>query len=281
MTDEKKEEKQPIIVVKKKVSHGGHHGGAWKVAYADFVTAMMAFFLVMWLVAQSPKVKEAVGGYFRDPVGFTEKAGKGMLDGGTSPVKSFKFDKAELEKKLQDEKQKLCNMGEKITEAINESADMAKLKEFVEIEMIDEGLRIQLIDASASGDSSIFFDQGSSELKPKTIELLATIAKELGQLPNHVVIEGHTDAKPMNRNNYTNWELSADRANSARRLMESVGLKSEQILEIRGNADTYPRFPSDPDDPRNRRVAIIVLNEAYEDKFKEVELGAEHAEKLE
>ncbi len=281
MADDKTDQ-QPIIVVKKNKGHEGFHGGAWKVAYADFVTAMMAFFLVMWLVGQSPKVKEAVGGYFRDPVGFSDKAGKGVLEGGSSPVKNMKFEKADAEKKRVDEAQTLSTAGEKIRETISKSADMAKLKDFVEIEMTDEGLRIQLIDASANSDSAIFFDVSSAKLKPRAVQLLTTISEELGALPNHIIIEGHTDARPFHSDNdYSNWELSADRANSARRLMESSGLKAKQVLQIRGEADTQLRYTANPEDPRNRRVAIIVLNEAYEEQFKNVDVGNERAEKTE
>jgi chemotaxis protein MotB len=272
MADE--ETKQPIIIKKKKAGHGGHHGGAWKVAYADFVTAMMAFFLVMWLVSQSDAVKQAVQGYFNDPVGFMKKAGKGALQGSSAPIKDFK---GNLAQQLKDEKKMLTEAGDKIKEAIQKSADIEKLKDFVEIEMTPEGLRIQLIDAAANSDSSIFFDLGSAQLKPRTRLLLSAIAEELGHLPNHIVIEGHTDARPMSSVTYSNWELSADRANSARRLMEESGLKDRQVIGIRGYADVQLKFRSAPDDARNRRVAIIVLNEVREEPLKEVEISPEHA----
>jgi len=273
MTDEDK--KRPIIVVKKKGAHEGHHGGAWKVAYADFVTAMMAFFLVMWLVSQSDKVKEGVGGYFRDPVGFSDKAGKGVFEGGNSAVKDLK---SELVKRREAEKQVLESTGQKIREAISNSPDMAKLKDFVEIEMTPEGLRIQLIDAATHPDSSNFFDLGSAKLKARTSVLLEEIAADLGALPNHIIVEGHTDSKPYTgRTEYSNWELSADRANSARRLMESSGLRPKQIIEIRGQADSKPKIAENPEDPRNRRVAIIVLNEEHDDRIKDIEVGSELA----
>ncbi|SYZ72953.1 conserved hypothetical protein [Candidatus Zixiibacteriota bacterium] len=275
MSDDDKQ--RPIIVVKKKGKHGGHHGGAWKVAYADFVTAMMAFFLVMWLVSQSDAVKKAVEGYFNDPVGFMKNAGQGVMQGGTSPIKDFKEQKQEMAKKIEEEKKKLTDAGNKIKETIRESAEIAKLKDFVEVEMTPEGLRIQLIDASDKSDSSIFFDLGSAKLKPKTALLLSAIAGELGKLRNHIMIEGHTDARPMMSESYTNWELSADRANSARRQMEISGLRSNQVVEIRGDADVNLRIPSAPEDPRNRRVAIIVLDEAHDPKFKEVEVSSENA----
>ncbi|MCX6827546.1 MAG: OmpA family protein [candidate division Zixibacteria bacterium] len=273
MAEEEKKELAPIIIIKKKGHHAGHHGGAWKVAYADFVTAMMAFFLVMWLVNQSPAVKQGIGGYFRDPVGFNKKAGQGMFEGGASPVKSFKYEKKEPSKDFEGEKQKLADAGEKIRDMINKSPDIEKLKDFVEIEMVPEGLRIQLIDASATSDSSIFFALGSAKLKPRTSLLLSSIASELGNLPNHIIVEGHTDSRPFTgRIDYSNWELSSDRANSARRLMEFSGLHLGQIFEVRGNADTQLRFASTPDDPRNRRVAIIVLSEEYENQIRNIGL---------
>jgi chemotaxis protein MotB len=271
------EKQRPIIVVKKKGKHGGHHGGAWKVAYADFVTAMMAFFLVMWLVNQSDAVKKAVEGYFNDPVGFMKNAGKGVMQGGTAPIKDLKDQKQDIAKKIEEEQKRLSEAGKKIKKTIRESSEIAKLKDFVEVEMTPEGLRIQLIDASDNSDSSIFFDLGSAKLKPKTALLLSAIAGELGKLPNHIMIEGHTDARPMASSSYTNWELSADRANSARRQMEISGLQSNQVVEIRGDADVNLRIPTAPEDPRNRRVAIIVLDEAHDPKFKEIEVGSENA----
>lgn len=273
MADEEKHNK-PVIIKRKKNGHAGHHGGAWKVAYADFVTAMMAFFLVMWLVSQSDAVKQAVGGYFRDPVGFSEKAGKGALEGSAAPFKAPVPAAPDLQKKHQAEEKKLKTAGEKIREAIENSNEAGKIKDYVEIEIVPEGLRIQLIDASAASDSAIFFDLGSSKLKPWAQSVLATIGSELGKLPNHIIVEGHTDSRPfVSSNGYTNWELSSDRANSARRLMESSGLKGDQIIEIRGYADVQLRLPERPEDPRNRRVAIIVLNEAYEQRFKDIQVG--------
>nr|MBN2278229.1 OmpA family protein [candidate division Zixibacteria bacterium] len=257
---EEEPKKQPVIVVKKKGGHGGHHGGAWKVAYADFVTAMMAFFLVMWLVAQSDAVKQAVQAYFQDPAGFMKGQGKNILKGGESPVESFKNSKPNVATRLEQERESLSNAGERIQSAILNSAELQSLKDFVEIEMIPEGLRIQLIESDKK--ESHFFDLGSARLKDKAALLLKAIAQELGQLPNYIVVEGHTDSKPYNgTNNYTNWELSADRANSARKLMDESGLRRDQIVEIRGNADRIPKIASDPLDPRNRRVAIIVLND--------------------
>jgi len=265
---------QPVIVVKKKGGHGGHHGGAWKVAYADFVTAMMAFFLVMWLVNQSVVVREAVAGYFQDPTGFMEKlkeGGSSLMKGGTSPVESFKYEVGEIKNRLQQQQGKLMDIGNNIRRAIEKVPEIDKLKDFIEIEVTPEGLRIQLIDASATSDSAIFFDLGSAHLKPMAALILSAIASELGKLPSHIVIEGHTDSRPFRaRKDYSNWELSSDRANSARRLMEKSGLKDGQIINIRGFADKKLKIMGNSEDPRNRRVTIIVLNEEYEQHLADI-----------
>jgi chemotaxis protein MotB len=253
--EEKKE--QPIIIKKGKGGHGGHHGGAWKVAYADFVTAMMAFFLVMWLVNQSDKVKESVGGFFRDPVKF----GKGVA--GVMPSESgsrLKMGKnPEMRRQVEEHvKEALTQLGEEIRSSIQEQPAFQKFNDQVAIEMTDEGLRIQLIESS----NTPFFERGSSELGGAARALVGMIGQQLGRMPNRAVIEGHTDAiRYADSARYTNWELSADRANSARRVMLSGGLREKQIAEVRGFADRQPRIQLSPTDPRNRRVTITVLND--------------------
>jgi len=269
MSEENFKSEKPIIVIKKKVNHGGHHGGAWKVAYADFVTAMMAFFLVMWLVSQSDEVKQSVQGYFQNPVGFMKSKGHGALDGDSSPIQS-KPGKSVLSNKLQQERELLLSASNNIKVAIDNIPELKGMKDNIDIEITPEGLRIQLIEAG-KGDGSVFFDLGSARLKEHTSLLLTAIASELGKLPNEIVIEGHTDSKPFSGTyGYSNWELSADRANSARKLMASAGLRSEQVVEIRGNADRLPRHPDNPKDPRNRRVVIIVLNEEAALEFRNI-----------
>jgi len=256
---EEKKEAQPIIVKKGKGEHGGHHGGAWKVAYADFVTAMMAFFLVMWLVSQSDIVKENVGGYFRDPVGFSKTAQAGILktDGGTKPVVGS--DMALLRRKLEEAvRASLTRTGDKIREAVDHDQSLELLKGQVEIEMTDEGLRISLIESSETH----FFKRGSDQLEPQAEKLVRVIGRQLSQLPNHIIIEGHTDAvRYADSASYTNWELSVDRANSARRIMLAGGLKQNQISEVRGFADRQLRVKLEPTNPRNRRVTITVQND--------------------
>ena len=231
---------RPIIIFKKKRSHGGHHGGAWKVAYADFVTAMMALFIVLWLLNTSKQVQEAVGGYFRDPNGTAKKLGSNVAGAG----ENFLLTKDDMPK-LKDQLQR----------AIRQMNDFDKIKNQIEITVTPEGLRIELLE-SASGT---FFKSGSPQLNVDGRELLDTIALELGKLPNKVSIEGHTDSKPYAASrSYGNWELSADRANAARRLMQANGLGPTQVTQVRGFADQRLRKLDSPLDPSNRRISLIV-----------------------
>lgn len=262
--------KQPVIIVKsRKKGHEGHHGGAWKVAYADFVTAMMAFFLVMWLVGQSAPVKEAVGGYFRDPVAFGKGeavlSGAGeILKGGQAAARdSVQIALDELQKQAEAAvRQKLAQAGASIRKQLEASPELAELSGQMEIEMTDEGLRIQMIEPN-TGEA--FFQSGSAALGARTTHVLALIAQQLGALPNHIVIEGHTDSTSYGQaSRYTNWELSADRANSARASMEQSGLPAGRIREVRGYAANRPRPGLEPADPRNRRISILVLNDFEE-----------------
>jgi chemotaxis protein MotB len=230
----------PIIIIKKKGGHGGHHGGAWKVAYADFVTAMMSLFIVLWLLSSSKPVQEAVGGYFRDPSGTAEK--KGTINVGAG--ENFVLTKDDMPK-LKDQ----------LEQKIREMNDFEKLKSHVEMTITSEGLRIELME-SASGT---FFGSGSPKLNADGRDLLITLAQELSKLPNKISIEGHTDSKPYaTSGNYTNWELSTDRANAARRLMQANGIAHGQISQVRGFADQRLRKPQDALDPSNRRVSLIV-----------------------
>jgi chemotaxis protein MotB len=250
----------PVVIIKKKKGHGhGHHGGAWKVAYADFVTAMMAFFLVLWIVGQSKAVKAGVAGYFREPGVLEFERSTGILPGATVGISPegepalqqegagpTPADRAALEKKATMIKQML-----------ERQPEFKAMKDQIEIKMTKDGLRVELLEKS----DSLFFDSGSAVLKGQTIRLLQAIARELGSLQNHIVIEGHSDSRRYSTSGaYTNWELSSDRANAARREMETA-LPAGQINEVRGYADTRLRIPSDPLDPRNRRVSIVVSNQ--------------------
>ncbi|UCE65172.1 MAG: OmpA family protein [Candidatus Zixiibacteriota bacterium] len=255
------EEQQPIIIVKKSGGRGGHHGGSWKVAYADFVTALMAFFLVMWLVNQEQAVKDAVQGYFNDPVNFGKKEGSSsVLPGGAS---IFDSDVPPPKQPTGEEglKEVLEKAGNQLQMELAKIPGFDAIKEHVHVEMIPEGLRIQLIEASSTDDnSSYFFDLGSAKLSDKGIQILTVIGQELGNLDNKIVVEGHTDSKQYHYNDrYSNWELSADRANSARKLLQEKEIESGQIYAIRGYADNSPMITDNPADARNRRIAIVVL----------------------
>jgi len=230
----------PPIIIKKKISHAGHHGGAWKVAYADFVTAMMALFIVLWLLNTNKPVREAVAGYFKDPSGTATKIGTNQVGTGES-ILLKKEDMADLKKQLEKKIQSMI--------------DMQKLNKNVEMTITAEGLRIELLES----DKGTFFDSGSPNLKPNGQEMLGLLAVQLGEVPNHLSIEGHTDAKPYGaKGSYSNWELSADRANAARRLMQQSGLRSDQVAQVRGFADQRLRNLKDPLEASNRRVSIIV-----------------------
>src|SRR5712664_1235796 len=233
----------PPIIIKKKVSHGGHHGGAWKVAYADFVTAMMALFIVLWLMNTSKPVQEAISGYFKDPAGTAKKVGMdqpGSLGSG---------------QKVQVTKQNMAELKEQLETRIQSITDLEKLRKNIEMTVTAEGLRIELLES----DKGTFFNSGSPKLNQSGQEMLALLAEQLGKGPNHLSIEGHTDAQPYGgRSNYGNWELSADRANAARRLMAQSGLRSDQVSQVRGFADQRLRNLKDAKDPSNRRISIIV-----------------------
>ncbi len=230
----------PVIVVRKKRGHGGHHGGAWKVAYADFVTAMMALFIVLWLLASDEKVRKAVGGYFQDPTG------KGNLMGTTL---SGTGDGLALKREDMD------NLKDKLQQALQQSVKLERVRQNVQITVTAEGLRIELLE----DEKGVFFESGSAKPTPNGEELIIRLAQELGQLPNKVYLEGHTDARPFSGGgDYTNWELSADRANAARRIMQAHGLRPDQVAQIRGYADQRLRLPQDPTHPSNRRISVIV-----------------------
>ena len=233
-------DEQPIII--KKVSgHGGHHGGAWKVAYADFVTAMMALFIVLWLMNSSKPVQEAVGGYFRDPRGVAQKKGTALGGAGENAPVVKKEDMAKLK--------------EDLLKAMEKLADFEKLKKQIEMTVTPEGLKIELME----DPNGTFFENGKAQPTAIMQNLLKVLSVEVGKLPNPVSIEGHTDSKPFSDSQiYGNWELSTDRANAARRLMQNSGLRPDQVVQVRGYADQNLHKPLQPEDASNRRVTLII-----------------------
>jgi chemotaxis protein MotB len=231
---------RPIIIVKKKAGHGGHHGGAWKVAYADFVTAMMALFIVLWLMNSNKKIQEAVGGYFKDPTGKSKLVGTDMRGSGEN---------------LTIKKDDMSQLKEQLQRAVHKMDDFEKLKNQIQITITPEGLRIELLES----ESGTFFPIGSAVPNEDARQLLSLLSSELGKLPNKLSVEGHTDSKPYAvAGDYGNWELSADRANAARRLMQATGVRSDQVSQVRGYADQRLRSPNNPLDPSNRRISVIV-----------------------
>lgn len=235
------EQGKPVIIIKKKAGHGGgHSGGAWKVAYADFVTALMSLFIVLWLMNTSPKIRQAVAGYFNDPQGHTEQTGT---------------DRSGSSDNLPVTEKNIHELKKRIEEAVRKMNDLKALQNQIQITITPEGLRIELLETK---DGS-FFDTGSATLNERGKELLTMLAGQLGGIPNRVEIEGHTDAQPYARpGGYDNWDLSSDRANAARRVMQVTGLRKNQVSEVRGYADEDLRVPSNPLDPSNRRVSLIV-----------------------
>ena len=237
---------QPIII-KRKGGHAGHHGGAWKVAYADFVTAMMSLFIVLWLMGSSEKVKQAVSGYFNDPKGTGKLMGTLMTGTGSGVT---------IAQASNDQLQKLKD---KLEAEIKARKELEKLSKQIEITITPEGLRIELIE----GKDGTFYELGSAKLSGSGQELLSLLAKELKTLPNSLLIEGHTDATPYSSDaGYSNWDLSADRANSARRLLQQDGVRTNQVTQVRGYADQMLRMKNSPTDPSNRRISILVKNDS-------------------
>jgi chemotaxis protein MotB len=244
--------KIPPIIIIKKAAHGRHppHGGAWKVAYADFVTAMMAFFLVMWIVNTSPQVRTGVASYFRDPGFFETSSGGGAMPGasagalpGNAPAPDVAVARAALEA-----------AAERIRQGLQGTAGFASIEHRVEMTLGADGLRIELLDLGDSG----FFGVGSADVHPDAVTVLRVIAEQVSALPSMIAIEGHTDARLYERTGYGNWDLSAARANAARRVLESGGVSASQVEALHGYADARLRHPDDPLDPRNRRVAIVL-----------------------
>ncbi|HSO62687.1 MAG TPA: flagellar motor protein MotB [Desulfobacterales bacterium] len=261
-------EKVTIIKkVNKRGGHGGHHGGAWKVAYADFVTAMMALFIVLWIVANNVTVRASVADYFRDP-GAMHKTSSGVMNGANSmkpfsdaqptqpvvPPSQPPQPTGTASPPQQAEVEKLRQEGEKLKQMIAAIPDLSKYKDQIEIKLTKDGLRIELIEQA----EGLFFDIGSARLKPDAMQLLKLIATRIGTFPNDVVIEGHTDSRPYTRAGYNNWDLSTDRANSARRVIEESGIHERQITSVNGYADRRLKNPDKPLDYSNRRVTILV-----------------------
>jgi chemotaxis protein MotB len=255
---------QVIVKIKRKGGHGGHHGGAWKVAYADFVTAMMALFIVLWLLTQADlELRQSIARYFRNA---SVLSGGSMLGEEASPAKTQ--DKRPLDAALSivqgtgDDMEALRGHARRIERALQQSPEFQQIKEQVQIAVTKEGLEIQVIDSGATGRKDLLFELASAELKPELVKFLRTLAKQLGKLPNRIRIGGHTDALPFAAaSDLTNWDLAFARANNARKVMEGSGLGPNQVLSLVAYADMKPLIPDNPLAAENRRLSILALRQ--------------------
>ena len=234
----------PRASVRIRPSDGRHSGGAWKVAYADFVTALMALFIVLWMMGASAKVKSSIGGYFKDPKEFARAvaARSAAHSAGDAVVPRDNMD----------------DIRRQLEAALKAMPEFARLRDHVKFSVTAEGLRIDLLET----DQGMFFSSGSPDPTPAGRNLLSVLAKEMSQLPNSLAIEGHTDATPFRNASpaagYSNWELATDRANAARRLLHGYGVRPQQVVEVRGFADQRPYNDKDLFDSKNRRVSVVV-----------------------
>ena len=290
---------QPIVVKRIKKGGGGHHGGAWKIAYADFVTAMMAFFLLMWLLGSTAQGDlEGIADYFQNPLKLAMQGGEGTGDsssiikgggedlsrkvgqvrrGDTPSTRAINLDaaparvKSEAEATAQAiaerrERARLIDLKGKLEAVIEANPSLRQFKNQLLIDIVSEGLRIQLVDAQ----NRPMFTSASADLRPYTRELLREIAAALNDVDNRVSMSGHTDSAQYagGERGFSNWELSSNRANAARRELVAGGLEAGKMLRVVGLADTAHLNPDDPLDPANRRISIVVLNRAAEEAMR-------------
>ena len=279
---------QPIII--KRIKKGGHavHGGAWKIAYADFVTAMMAFFLLMWLLGSTSEGdKKGIADYFQSPLkvallngGSGSGDSSSLIKGGgqdltrsggqvkqgdvKAPRSTVNLQALRQEQRVA-EATKLQELSEQVESELKNSAKLAQYASQIKLDMTRDGLRIQIVDEL----SRPMFDAGSAVVKPYMRELLRAIGSVLLEVPNRLTLEGHTDATlfPGGDRGYSNWELSADRSNASRRELVAGGLTEDRVLRVQGLASSQPFNRDDPQDPQNRRISIIVMNRDAEDRF--------------
>ena len=302
------ESQRPIVVKRIKKSGGGHHGGAWKIAYADFVTAMMAFFLLMWLLGSTTKGDlKGIADYFATPLKVAMQGGSGtgdatsVLQGGgmdlTRIAGQVKAGQTKTEKKTYDpralqaelerkEREKLDELKKKIEKAIEANPSLHQYQKQLVLDITNEGLRIQIVDEK----NRPMFDLSSAELKPYMRDILREIGRSLNEVDNRISLSGHTDAKPFagGDKGIGNWELSASRANASRRELVAGGMADGKVIRVVGQASTVLFDPADPFNPQNRRIGIIVLNKKTEEAIlrdgtlpetKEAEEGADTAAK--
>src|SRR3954469_25874019 len=289
---------QPIII--KRIKKSGHaaHGGAWKIAYADFVTAMMAFFLLMWLLGSTTDGdKKGIADYFQSPLKIALSGGSGsgdsnsILKGGgeslTSTVGQVKKGEVEAtrntinlhklkEEQMRAEVARLEDLQQEIQQKLQSNEKLRDLSSQIRLDMTRDGLRIQIVD----DQNRPMFASGSATIAPYMKDLLREIGSVLTEVPNRLTLEGHTDAQPFpgGDRGYSNWELSSDRANASRRELIAGGLTDDRVLRVQGLASSQPFDEKDPLAPTNRRISIIVMNREAEDRMFRPLVAAEPAD---
>ncbi|HEX7682310.1 MAG TPA: flagellar motor protein MotB [Trinickia sp.] len=281
-------EKRPMSIVvrrRKGDHHDGHHGGAWKIAYADFVTAMMAFFLLMWLLGSTSKYdKEGISEYFNTPLSAlfsgsetADSPRSNIVRGGGHDISDTRpgdgsmtqinppAAQAATPQLAADDMQRLQQLKQKLTSLIEHVPALNAYKDQIRISITAEGLRIEIVDSQKRP----MFALGSTKLQPYAVTILTQIGSTLNDVQNHISIAGHTDNVPYGggEDGYTNWELSSERANAARRALVAGGMRIEKVLQVRGLADVQPLQGNDPNAPTNRRISILVMNKAAEQAF--------------
>ena len=262
---------RPIIIKKIKKGHGGAHGGAWKLAYADYVTAMMAFFLLMWLINMTtPLQKAGLAEYFKDPSKVSLSGGSSTGDrtslipgGGESITREAGHGKKTETRNKKKEAEQLQQLKLEMEQMIKKEPQLKEFKDQFKVEITEEGLRVQIVDQ----EKRPMFGMASSHMESYASELIQNIALMINKLPNRVSITGHTDARPYTGGlaGYSNWELSADRANAARQALVTGGLSEDKVLRVVGAGAGIPFNKEDPNDPSNRRISIIIMNKESEE----------------
>ncbi|MFI9654155.1 flagellar motor protein MotB [Guyparkeria sp. GHLCS8-2] len=290
---EQPDQNQQIVIKKIKKGHGGHHGGAWKIAYADFVTAMMAFFLLMWLLGSMGEEElKGISEYFANPTKVTLEGGssagmseslidgggddltrrEGQVQAGDKPTPEKRDTQSEdktadpskmTEEQIQEqiealEREQIEELKERLESLIEVDPALKAYKDQIKLDITRDGLRIQIIDK----ENRPMFELGSDDLQGYANEILQSLAPVLNEMPNRLSIEGHTDARPFDREERSNWELSAERANSARRSLAEYGYHPDKFLQVIGMADALPFVDGDPLDPQNRRISMTVMKES-------------------
>lgn len=289
MAEEKDKTKRPIVVKRIKKVAAGHHGGAWKIAYADFVTAMMAFFLLMWLLGSTSKgTQQGIADYFKTPLRVSLGGGEGSGDsssvikgggesltrsngqvkkGDTPSEKKMINIKAATQEFLRVELEKLKALKATIEKKIDDNPALKNFKNQVRLDITSDGLRIQIVD----DQNRPMFQNGRAQLETYTIEILHELGKTLNEVPNKISLSGHTDALTYSGGNsgYSNWELSSDRANASRRELIAGGLLDDKIVRVIGMSSSALFNPADPLDPANRRISIIIMNQKAAETAKQ------------